>query len=51
MIGRAALENCALEQSEVNECIKNGGWMKRMTLCRQENKAFERCYVMQSVCF
>lgn len=49
-VARAALENCALEQGEVSECFKTGGWMKRMTMCREENRGFERCYVMQSVC-
>ncbi len=49
-IARAALENCALEQGDVNECIKNGGWVKRMTMCREEHKVMNRCYLMQSVC-
>jgi hypothetical protein len=49
-IGRAALENCALEQWDVNECFTSGGWQARMTMCRAENRKFERCYMMQSVC-
>lgn len=49
-IGRAALENCALEQWEVNECFRSGGWQKRLTMCRTENRGFERCYLMQGVC-
>jgi hypothetical protein len=49
-IGRAALENCALEQWEINECFKKGGFTSRMTMCRTENREFERCYMMQSVC-
>lgn len=48
-IGRAALENCALEQWEVNECFRTGSLSSRLTLCRTENRAFERCYTMQSV--
>lgn len=48
-ISRAALENCAFEQGDINECYKSGSWMKRMMLCREENRAFERCYLMQSV--
>lgn len=48
-IGRAALENCSLEQWEVNECFKNGGVTARMTMCRAENRKFERCYLMQAV--
>ncbi len=49
-IGRAALENCAIEQEEVNNCYKNGGFMSTMTMCRAENKQFQRCYLMQAVC-
>lgn len=49
-IGRAALENCALEQWEVNECFRSGSWGSRATLCRKENKELERCYNMQAVC-
>lgn len=48
-IGRAALENCALEQWQVNECFQNGGWSSRLTLCRTENRELERCYMMQAV--
>ena len=48
-IGRAALENCALEQWEVSECFKSGGWASRMTMCRVENRKFDRCFMMQSV--
>lgn len=48
-IGRAALENCALEQWQVNDCFRNGTWTSRVTLCRTENRELERCYMMQSV--
>lgn len=48
-IGRAALENCALEQWEVNECFRSGSWTARATLCRKENRELERCYMMQAV--
>ncbi|CAK7271671.1 hypothetical protein SEPCBS119000_004725 [Sporothrix epigloea] len=48
-IGRTALENCALEQIEWNDCIKNGPLSSRMTMCHEEMKKFERCYNMQSV--
>ncbi|CAK7202571.1 hypothetical protein SEUCBS139899_005295 [Sporothrix eucalyptigena] len=47
-IGRTALENCALEQIEWNECIKEGPLSSRMTMCHAEMKKFERCYNMQS---
>ena len=49
-IGKAALESCALEQWEVSECMRNGGLKDRMTMCRTENRRFDRCYTMQSVC-
>jgi hypothetical protein len=48
-IGRAALENCALEQWDVNECFRNGGIASRLTMCRAENRKFERCYTVQAV--
>ncbi|KAI9878012.1 MAG: hypothetical protein M1830_002170 [Pleopsidium flavum] len=47
-IGRAALENCALEQWAVNDCFRNGGWSSRMSMCRAENRQLERCYLMQA---
>lgn len=47
-IGVAAITNCALEQWEVNDCFRNGGLSARLTMCRAENKKFERCYMMQS---
>lgn len=47
-ISRAALENCSFEQTLVSDCFSFGGWKSRMTMCRAENKAFERCYVTQA---
>lgn len=47
-IGRAAVENCVEEQMAVNECYTKGGWSDRFTMCRGQNKAFSRCYIMQS---
>lgn len=49
-IGRAALENCANEQWAVNDCFRNGSWGSRMTMCRDENRKLERCYMVQAVC-
>ncbi|EON62485.1 hypothetical protein W97_01707 [Coniosporium apollinis CBS 100218] len=46
-IGRAALENCALEQLAYNECFRSGSWKSRMTMCKAENNALERCYSVQ----
>jgi len=48
-IGRAALENCAFEQWEVNDCFRSGSWVSRMTMCRKENHKLDRCYTMQAV--
>jgi hypothetical protein len=48
-IGKAALENCALEQLDWNKCMKSGDWTARMTMCRAEVRKFERCYATQSV--
>lgn len=49
-IGRIALENCVMEQSAVDECFRGGGWAKRMGMCSEEQRGFERCFLMQSVC-
>jgi len=48
-IGRAALENCALEQADWNACMKRGDWGDRLTMCNAQVRKFERCYTMQSV--
>lgn len=48
-IGAAALENCADEQLDWNNCMKGGSLRARMTMCRDEVRKFERCYNMQSV--
>ncbi len=47
-IGRAALENCVMEQMAEKECFAHGGWKKMMGMCRTENREFNRCYTMQS---
>ncbi len=47
---KAAMENCALEQEAMSDCYRNGDWKDKMTMCRAENRAFERCYTMQAVC-
>ncbi|OCL10992.1 hypothetical protein AOQ84DRAFT_353260 [Glonium stellatum] len=46
-IGRIALENCALEQLAVTDCLTSGPWASRATLCRAENRTFNRCYELQ----
>lgn len=47
-IGRAAIENCVMEQIAEKDCLMNGSWKKRMGMCHDENRAFLRCYEMQS---
>lgn len=49
-INRGALENCAMEQTQVQDCFEAGGISARTTLCRTENRRFNRCYEMQAVC-
>ena len=48
-IGRAALENCALQQEEWVNCMRNGSWEDQLQMCRHQVRRFERCYTMQSV--
>ncbi|KAH7027681.1 uncharacterized protein B0I36DRAFT_327631 [Microdochium trichocladiopsis] len=47
-IGRAALENCALEQSDWRSCMSNPSVTERLTLCRTQVKKFEKCYTQQT---
>lgn len=39
-----------MEQSAVDECFRGGGWAKRMRMCSEEQRGFERCFLMQTVC-
>ncbi|KAI4203500.1 MAG: hypothetical protein LQ350_001838 [Teloschistes chrysophthalmus] len=48
-IGKAALENCTLEQQATNDCYMKGTWGDTFTMCRPQNMAFNRCYTMQAV--
>jgi len=47
-IGRAAVENCVLEQIAEHDCFRRGGWEAKVNMCRTDSKAFNRCYTMQS---
>ncbi|WYZ44141.1 hypothetical protein EsH8_VII_000577 [Colletotrichum jinshuiense] len=47
-IGRAALENCAIQQEEWVNCMKSGDWEDRLQMCRRQVQKFERCYTMQT---
>ncbi|RDW73284.1 putative autophagy protein [Coleophoma cylindrospora] len=46
-IGIAAMENCVLEQIDVEECFQNGGWHARLTMCKDEKRKVDRCFTMQ----
>lgn len=48
-IGKAALENCAIEQVDWRQCMADPSFTERMTLCRDHIKKFEKCYMMQTV--
>jgi len=51
-IHKAALENCAFEQQMQQDCLHAGTWSQKirgkMTLCHEENKAYNRCYSLQA---
>lgn len=47
-IGRAAVENCVMEQMAERDCWENGSWAEKMNMCRGSNRQFMRCYTMQS---
>lgn len=48
-IGKAALENCALEQVDWRQCMANPTMTERMTMCRDQIRKFEKCYMTQTV--
>ncbi|KAI1656890.1 hypothetical protein F4813DRAFT_362177 [Daldinia decipiens] len=47
-IGKAALENCALEQVDWRQCMSNPTMTERMTMCRDQIRKFEKCYMTQT---
>lgn len=51
-IHKAAMENCAFEQQMQTDCLHASSWAQkvrgRMTLCHEENKAYNRCYSLQA---
>ncbi|KAI1459592.1 hypothetical protein F4805DRAFT_420886 [Annulohypoxylon moriforme] len=47
-IGKAALENCAIEQFDWRTCMNNPTVSERLTMCRDQIKKFEKCYMMQT---
>ena len=46
---RVALENCAEQQEEWANCMKNGSIEDQLQMCRHQVRRFERCYTMQGV--
>lgn len=50
-IGRAALENCADQQTALYNCYQNGTVRERMTTCSAYNHKLQNCYMTQAVCF
>ena len=51
-ISRAAMENCAFENEMQMKCFDTGDAVQRakarITMCRSETRAFNRCYQIQS---
>lgn len=43
-----SVENCAIEQLAVSDCLENGDAKSQLTLCRTENKALIRCFELQT---
>lgn len=50
-IGRAALENCADQQSALYTCYQHGGVRDRFTTCSAYSHKLQDCYMTQAVCF
>jgi hypothetical protein len=48
-LGKAAMENCAIQQEEWVNCMKHGQWKDQLQMCRKQVQRYERCYNMQSV--
>ena len=48
-LGKAAMENCAIQQEEWINCMKHGQWKDQLQMCRKQVQRYERCYNMQSV--
>lgn len=47
-ITRTALENCVFYREDERNCLANGSFQERLTMCKSQTKASNRCYVMQS---
>jgi hypothetical protein len=42
-----ASENCALEAEAEGDCFNRMGFREKMTMCRKESRALERCLMLQ----
>jgi hypothetical protein len=47
-ISATALENCALQAVAQAECFASGAFLSRLTMCRAETRALNRCTDMQA---
>ncbi|PHH63331.1 hypothetical protein CDD81_6105 [Ophiocordyceps australis] len=47
-LGRAAMENCIMQQEEWTNCMRNGSWEDQLVMCKYQVRRFERCYLMQT---
>jgi hypothetical protein len=47
-IEQTAKENCALEAQAEVDCFNKGGWRNKLTLCRTETRALDRCTQLQA---
>jgi hypothetical protein len=47
-ISSTALENCALEAVAQSDCFASGNFVSRLTMCRGETRALNRCTDMQA---
>ena len=47
-LSETAQENCVFEALAQRNCYQNGSIAKRMTLCREESQAVERCLSMNT---
>ncbi|ORY86185.1 hypothetical protein BCR37DRAFT_390985 [Protomyces lactucae-debilis] len=43
LVNAGAVFNCALAESELNECFRSGSWWDKAKLCEIQKKAFWEC--------
>src|ERR1700753_1049097 len=47
-IERTAKENCVLEAEAEANCLSRGTWYNKLTMCRAETRALDRCTQLQT---